>query len=171
MKQFIVKNCVKEIKQLLVNLISEAHLNKIIGNNKWTFFLKEKLAILGESYNFQVSVGGFKDDYNSEWLFDLVWFKEEVIGDNSRLIDIPLVVESEWGIKLQDIKYDFEKLLVSRAAIRLMICESSKINLASRIEYFKDAVNMFKMSQKGDFYLIAILLTDTEEFHFEEITF
>ena len=49
-------------------------------------------------------------------LYDVTWLKHE----NDELVDAPLVAECEWGNK-RDIEYDFEKLLLARAGVRLMI--------------------------------------------------
>ena len=54
-----------------------------------------------------------------EWLYDVTWLKYEHEGERL-LIEAPSVAECEWGNK-GDIDDDFEKLLLARAGIRLMI--------------------------------------------------
>ena len=58
-------------------------------------------------------------DYG-EWLYDVVWLKyhEELTDHPIRCV--PLVAECEWG-NYGQIKEDFQKLLLARASVRLMI--------------------------------------------------
>ena len=56
------------------------------------------------------------------WLYDLVWLKYD---ENKSLIDAPLVMESEWDGK-NDVKDDFQKLLLARSKYRVMIFQCDK---------------------------------------------
>ena len=57
-------------------------------------------------------------DYG-ERLYDVTWLDYEKSG-SGELVDAPLAAECEWGNE-GDIEDDFEKLLLARAGIRLMI--------------------------------------------------
>ncbi len=54
---------------------------------------------------------------DGEWLYDVTCLR---YGDDEYLKEVPLVVESEWGDE-HEIFDDFEKLLLCRADLRLMI--------------------------------------------------
>ncbi|MCA6441111.1 MAG: hypothetical protein IM581_14355 [Chitinophagaceae bacterium] len=88
------------------------------GNRVWTRNIKERLCALGTKLKCRVAVGGFRDEYEQEWLYDITWYEED---SENRLIRIPLIVESEWDTSYIGIKYDFEKLLVGNAVRRLLI--------------------------------------------------
>jgi hypothetical protein len=51
------------------------------------------------------------------WLWDMTW----VELSEGKLIDLPLALESEWLRTFDEILFDFEKLLVCRARLRVMI--------------------------------------------------
>lgn len=74
-----------------------------------------------------------------EWLYDVVWRRHDTCG---RLTAVPLVAECEW-LHPREIEKDFEKLLVARASVRLMIYrgkyEGSRVTaerLTSHVEAF-----------------------------------
>jgi len=102
-----------------------------------TRLIKDKLALLGrDTFGYKVYAnslslaltqlegGTFR---NSEWLYDLHWYVEGKSPYTT--VRLPLVVECEWQQKrrgdkanpFSGIKYDFQKLLISNAELRLMI--------------------------------------------------
>lgn len=101
---------------------------------------------------------------NREWLYDLLWYKEDNDGRYSPL-DFPLIVESEWkkrrredkkGDRHSGIKYDFQKLLLSNTGLRLMVFEISKeedLNLLSI--YFNNAIAKYTPLKRGKFLFVA----------------
>ncbi len=69
---------------------------------------------------------GYKSLYSNkcggpgEWLWDFVWIEHDPTSQN--IMALPLVVESEWTTS--NVQYDFEKLIVSRAQLRLIIFQA-----------------------------------------------
>jgi hypothetical protein len=70
--------------------------------------------------------GEFK---KAEWLYDLHWY-EEILPSRYEQTSMILTVECEWGYKRKDdendddysaVKWDFQKLLVTNADLRLLI--------------------------------------------------
>ncbi|MBA4196515.1 MAG: hypothetical protein C0459_03070 [Chitinophaga sp.] len=157
-----------QIENKLINLfnefVNEVDEKKIYGDRLWTKELKKRIAKLGLDEKYQVATSGFKDTYEPEWLFDLTWYSED---DFKRLKKLHLVVESEWDRKYSGIKYDFEKLLIAKADLKLLICQSSHDNLNELFLKFEDAINAFS-NTKGDRYLFAVLDSDSErKFYFK----
>lgn len=149
---------------------SEAKINNYTSNRDWTHYLKVKLATLGkERFDCRVCTSGFNGEHDSEWLYDLVWYKEEGSGDDSKLIDVPLVVESEWNPYLNAMKFDFEKLLVVNASHRLFVGYVHSNNLQTRLDYFKGAVEKYLHGSAGDRFMIALLDMDTKVFSYNLI--
>ena len=149
------------------DFLIEADENKLIGNRVWTNRLKHRIGELGTNEGFQVAAGGFRDLFEREWLYDIVWYVEDA---EKRLIRIPLIVESEWDANYSGIKYDFEKLLVGNAECRLMICQSKPENIEDLFKKLKEAINAFEENY-GDRFLIAILDSRTEsEFYYKTFT-
>ena len=114
------------------------------------------------SYASQVSEWG-------EWMCDVVWWDTY---PNQLLRSIPLAAECEWGNEAA-IWDDFQKLLIIRASVRVMIfraksrCEASKLQ-----EELECQIRCFVSSQEGDRYLFASYV-DSEEspFTVEEYVF
>ena len=151
-----------EIEQQII-IEFEAFLKKknehpVIGDGALTRSLKESIGQLGIKLNNQVATSGFPDIFESEWLYDLVWYQED---NERRLIRVPLIVESEWSRNYQQIKFDFEKLLMGNADRRLMICQWSKNDIETLLEKFKNAIDVFQENEH-DRFLFAILDTETE---------
>lgn len=147
----------EKLKAVLNQVCEESAAGITNGNKSWTKRIKELICSLGtEVYGIGASTGGFAPAFDPEWLYDVTWYQNQE-EEPHMLLDIPLVVESEWSHKFAQVKYDFEKLLVARAGLRLMICQvrvgKSKEYL---FDYFQKAVETCKLSQKGDRYLIAI---------------
>ena len=138
LKDVLSKIIIKEIGETLDTFFS--YKKKSVRPQR-TRLIKDTLSLLGHrklkdkpkyevyanrlSPNLTQSMGGiFK---NSEWLFDLHWYTD---GKNPyTTLTLPLVMECEWQQKrkgdkvnkFSGIKYDFQKLLVANAELRLMI--------------------------------------------------
>jgi hypothetical protein len=116
---------------------------------------------------YEVAVGGFRDKFEREWLYDIVWYVED---PERRLAKVPLIVESEWDRNYSGIKYDFEKLLVGNAERRLMICQCESNDVDALFDKFKKAIETFQENY-GDRFLFAVLDSQTEsEFYFRTYT-
>lgn len=169
MDNLVYTNLETEIIRELNFFILETRQTKLIGNTAWTNGIKRRLGNLGASKGLSVCTSGFRGEFESEWLYDLIWYKEEGTGPEARIIDVPLVVECEWNMHFSHIKYDFEKLLGSNARHRLMICYAHDKSKEGLRKYFREAVDRFLLSKEGDRFLIAILDYKEELFDFELI--
>jgi hypothetical protein len=84
---------------------------------------------------------------------DVVWWDS---GKDGLLRSIPLAAECEWGRNKkdewkQDVWDDFQKLLIIRAAVRVMIfCADSRDRASSLVEELKQQIQCFDSSQEGD---------------------
>lgn len=153
-----------EIISTLNKAVKYLHDNQIYGDNNWTRCFKERLADLGRKYQNDICTSGFADLYNNEWLFDMVWYK---LNDKKYMTEVSLVVESEWGSHIDQIKFDFEKLLTANSTHKLMICQSHPSNYDGLIAYFEEAINCYQMNKIGERYLVAVLDKKEEEFYYE----
>lgn len=129
----------------------------------WTFKIKQGLTDLGISLGYRVCASGVNEATAGEWLYDLVWYDMDELGF---LRSVPLVLESEWLRSLSDIKYDFEKLLVSNAPYKIMICQNGKESVGGLIQYFQTAIKSFNNSALPCVYVVAIFDNDIFGFRF-----
>lgn len=118
---------------------------RYMGDTIWTNRLKERIGDLGIDLGYQVAVGGFRDKFEREWLYDIVWYVED---EEKRPQRIPLIVESERDRHYSGIKYDFEKLLVGNAERRL-ICQSKPNDIDNLFDKFKKAIGQGRESKSG----------------------
>ena len=93
----------------------------------WTTVVKTELCKIGrDRFGCKVCASGVDKADFGEWLYDVTWLEYEKNdrGKLVNLVDAPLVAECEWGNK-GDIEDDFEKLLLARAGVRLMIFDGN----------------------------------------------
>ena len=94
-----------------------------------------------------------------EWLYDVIWVR---MNEQNRVISVPLVAEIEWG-KPGDVWDDFQKLLVARAGVRIMIFD----NHAGLLDELQKHVCQYKNG--GDRYLLAQYVSLAEGFMVVEV--
>ena len=121
----------------------------------WTKAVKTKLCEIGREFGCKVCASGVENagDYG-EWLYDVTWLDYEKSGQGE-LVDAPLVAECEWG-NFNAIVDDFEKLLLTRTDVRLMIFTGFNQAKSEKIaERLARKVSEFKGSRAEDAWLLA----------------
>ncbi len=172
------------IERLAANLSTSFYLE---GRRLRTTKLFEALTLMGDEKGYKVYSHSLSKEFrgkypwfvNREWLYDLLWYTE----DNEEgycPLDFPLIVESEWekkrredktGDKHSAIKYDFQKLLLSNAGLRLMIFQISKEDELNHLsEYFNNAITKYTPLKRGEFLFIAFPYPG-KSFHDKEKSF
>lgn len=152
------------------NVAKKLKTEKQMSDAVWTSNLKQALYKIGKEQRYCIctSLNG-KADYG-EWLYDLCWLKvtnDNCDKDDWEISSIPLAMESEWqpGLAIEE---DFDKLVQSRAALRLMIFQSYSKN-DEILRRLSKRITAFHQSQPEDQYLIAIVDQDNSNFSFVKI--
>ena len=120
----------RAVQKGLDSLTVALHVDEVEGDTVWTKAVKTKLCEIGQDRRFgcKVCASGVDKAANfGEWLYDVTWLEYDKNGRSElearkKLVDVPLVAECEW-FNLGDIIDDFEKLLLARAGVHLMIFE------------------------------------------------
>ena len=99
----------------------------------------------------------------SGWLYDILWWEQD---QNGYVTDIPLVAESEWG-NIEAVKDDFQKLLLARSKYRIMIFQGNPQDILIFIDWGKEQIRNFKLTQSGDRYLFCGFQWGVRQFRFE----
>lgn len=86
---------------------------------EWTDCVYKALRVMGESRGYEVYCSDGKKGYG-EYLLDVVWF-------HPLTFHADVAVECEWK-EGPDIAYDFEKLLWTKASLKMMICDPQRRN-------------------------------------------
>lgn len=157
---------INSLKEVFNNFLADVKSQQIKGDGLWTKELKERLGELGLSaaWNCNVATGGFPKYFEAEWLFDMTWYKE---NENGQLRELVMVLESEWTKSYTAIKYDFEKLLICKCPLKVMICQWPKGDLINLFEKIESSINAFG-STNNETYLLVVLDSSTDkEFIFE----
>ena len=125
------------------------------GYKKATEAVKNKLSEIGqEKLGCYVCASGVQRANWGEWLYDVTWLEYDC--DGGSLVDAHLAAECEWG-NCGDIKDDFQKLLLARASVRLMIfggwdeCGSKR-----KLEWIANEIGNFKPSLDEDAWLLVL---------------
>jgi hypothetical protein len=115
----IIENRVREAIERAVDTAR----NSILGRSDryWTLRIQQELTALGRDLGFRVRGARPRaddDGWDVGWLWDMTWIRP--FGEHG-LAEIVLALESEWSPKFDEILWDFQKLLVSRAHLRAMV--------------------------------------------------
>ncbi len=118
----------------------------------WTAAIMFEVLKAGNRLKYSVWVRRCSDEMTSEWLWDMTWL-HFAGGDN--LLGIPLALESEWNLNLNEILWDFRKLLVSRADLRVMIFQASVHTASDRLDRLVQEIRQYSGTRQGDRYLLV----------------
>jgi hypothetical protein len=150
--------------------------------------IKYNLVKLGHELNYRVYANGLTPEQCDEqsqkykfvcreFLYDIHWYKD-IDGKFYTPETVALVAESELGDTRKGdlskqrnpaIKFDFQKLLMANAELRLMIVKVYKSNhLAELNDYFEDAIREYKLLKKGSCFLFICFVHDTKELFYAE---
>jgi hypothetical protein len=134
-------------------LLRGAATEKWPSDRIWTGDLISALGRLGQERNYYVcGKHGHKYGGQDEWLYDLVWLLQSSDGV---IVDVPLILESEWGVKRsEDIREDFEKLLLGRAQHRVMVFQQ-RSDVKRVCDRYIEKMQRFGLTQVGDRYLFV----------------
>ena len=140
------------------------------STSQWTSSILTALCRIGkeqEQFNYSVHAStNFVDKqykHGGEWLYDVIWCEYE--GDF--LKSVPLAAECEWKNR-GHIKDDFEKLIQSRAAVRVFVFNGGYSENGAEVLANKlcDWVGAFEGRQKGDTYLLVGYESDKKSWWF-----
>lgn len=142
-------------KHEIMRLISEG-LNRLDAGSpsKVTeVAVKAKLCRIGrDEFGFYVCAKNVEGTDCGEWLYDVTWLEYDC-ADNS-LIDAHLAAECEWGER-EHVYDDFQKLLLARASVLLMIFDGDKCGSMETTGWLAEKVGKFNGSCDEDAWLLA----------------
>lgn len=150
-----------------------------------TRFVKKILIKLGHKLNYKVYANGLnevdlqeinQDFINREWLFDIHFYTES--NTPYSVISLPLVAECEWNsrrkgdtnVPFSGFKYDFQKLVVSNAELRLMIFKIKRLNDLIELQtYFENVIYNYKHLENKAKFLFIAFDDNKKTFHYKQI--
>lgn len=118
----------------------------------WTQAVKRQLGNLGEQVGCSVCTSGFRGCFDGEWLFDLCWY---INSSEGRLLRLLLAAESEWSRDLKAVRYDFEKLLVAKAQLKLMVFQATGAAIEQTFRMLSVGIETYEGGSTGEIYLLA----------------
>ena len=146
---------------------------EIATNGEWTEAVETELCRIGRSFGYEVYANPRyvpeRERDGGEWLYDVTWLEYDR-RDTGELTDAPLVAESEWG-DLPHIEDDFEKLLLARAGVRVMIFGGGDEPVSRKIaERLAVKVREFNGARAEDAWLLAAWEQDGDAWRFRYFT-
>jgi len=149
--------------------------------SEWTARIKAAIAELGYERHYSVWGSGLteKEDattggriVNQEWMFDLAWINYSGHGLTRSMNSLPLAMESELPlgpkhVKEEKVLDDFEKLVISHAALKVMVFQVDKISQAeNQFRRLERHAQAFDSQNPASSYLLAALVWGTKpSFH------
>ena len=131
---------------------------------EWTVAVKRQLGKVGLERGYSVCATDGGGKYESEWLFDLIWYTND---SQDNLENIQLIAEVEWAMSYDEIQYDFEKLKAGRADLRVLIFQApDRQKIDEYMRRFIKNIAAFKYSMRGDRYLFAAYDQRSEVFEY-----
>ena len=131
-------------------------------NSVWTLDVKTALGITGKAHDCWVCSAGVPAHAcdSGEWLYDVAWLSYQPDGEEY-LLSADLVVECEWNPGFDHLDEDFQKLLLARATVRLMIFDGGNAAGANRLaNHLARQVAAFRCSRDDDVWLLAAWVGD-----------
>ena len=171
-----------EIMRAVQDGLNNLEIDNPKGDTEWTEAVKTKLCTIGQEFG--CKVGAKKNEVEKayrdfgEWLYDVTWLKYERERDGLKwpataLIKVPLVAECEWGVDehLEYIIEDFEKLLLARADVRLMIFDGNQEPGSKEIaDRLARKIRLFDSTEEGDTWLLAAWEGSNQDWSFRYFT-
>jgi len=173
---------IKEIRDVLGGTLKKANKvepAKLESTKWWTKQIMRALCGWGLEKGFWVGAAGMshpenrkrfpqkhRENIGNEWLYDLTCLK--YTSNQEWLTGIPLVAECEWG-NMEQIYEDFEKLLLARADVRLMIFNGNYFRNGQNsipsngLDVFRRYIGKCDVTHTGDTYLFAARLHDNKD--------
>lgn len=135
------------------------------GNRAWTEAVKIAVGDIGTQLGYEILANQVPNraHFQSEWLFDLTWYQ----GSNKGILSLPLVLECEWSQHYEDLRHDFEKLLVTNSDLKIMIFEATKEKADELVAQLDSAIRNFHGTDFAETYHICTLLLSAEEYRFQ----
>lgn len=125
---------------------------------EWTKAIKIAIGDLGASHGYEVLAGGVPErNFDKEWLYDLTWYKAWSAGEEHGLRCAPLILESEWISDFENIRVDFEKLLVGKAEYKVMVFQAKTQDIAEQMRRLKQAIDNYQGCKTAETYILACL--------------
>ena len=145
----------EDLEGVLNRLGAEAKAQDGWQRERWTRSVKKELVRSGRENGYRTCASGIPDNAPAacrpdwgEWLYDVVWLDAPDQGFSVN--SVPLVAEVEWGNE-GEVWDDFQKLLVARAHVRVMIFDEHP----GLVERLTQKIERFTGSATGDRYLLA----------------
>ncbi len=153
----------EELLLLIKEAFSTIHKSEnIYGRKNWTVAYFDKLKEIGLQNNYKVyssSTSEMISEKNGggEWLYDLIWSIEgtDESAWKQKYKGLKLICEAEWDTKLDAILYDFQKLAVGKAEIKIMLCQfNNPENLSNIIKSCEQSID-HSLYEDGSRYILV----------------
>ena len=122
----------------------------------WTNAVKSSVAgaIHGQGLAIHTNCAQIQDAKQKEWIYDLCAIEK---NEKGHLLSVKLVLESEWSNNRKERQWDFQKLLIARAELRVFVTQARTAAAATAaLEQCQAEVVQSSVSLRGDRFIVCI---------------
>lgn len=149
------KLLIESLNKVFNNFLADAEFRKIKSEGIFNKELKETVELVNRCLPKCVKSG---------CLLDLAWYDD---NEKGQLIELVMVLESEWAKSFAGIKYDFEKLLICKCPLKVMVCQWTKADIQNLFDKIESSINAFGSSTDETYLLVVLDSSTDKEFIFK----
>jgi len=142
---------VDKFENILKEHLAKIPKEKLDGKSDWTSAVKKCLLEIADEYGLSSSCHlslpihkKYKKHDNHEWLCDVMLY----IATPEKIEEVILCAESEWNTDVDEVFFDFSKLLVIKSRYHLMIHNMSK--KSGSLEEMENYIDNSKVCKKEE---------------------
>lgn len=134
--------------------------------SEWKRQIAAGVGDLGDANDWEVC-SEVKELFEPEWLYDLVWWRNDSTG---HLSEVYLVLESERDGRERPIMVDFEKLLVAKSTLKVMIFQGYNHSIPELLRKQEAGIKAFQRHDADEIFILAAFNNDLSRFEFRQVT-
>ena len=162
--------CEHEIDQILTRIVKAIreipdevrHAGRGNGDRAWTSQVMRSFKSLGYELGYWVCPDPFQA--TAAFLYDLSWYR---CDGQERIVETPLVLESEWSTDVGKIEYDFGKLLQAKSLFKVMIFQSWHLTVEEITARLVECIKAYELRCPTECYVLAGFCQKSRKFQFE----
>jgi len=140
------------------------------GRRRWTLIIKQALADAGRKRQYEVYGSQIKNADGGEWLYDMCWLRYDRRKSHKPLRSLEMALESEWSRNDDEVLGDFEKLVVSKAKLKVVICDALvEAEVDDVFSWLPKVVGDYEDPGNQDCYLFCVLDRKKNKFRFSTV--
>jgi hypothetical protein len=162
---------IDEIKNGLIELATELNGESDLF---WTKSIKDLFYKITNKLNLPYGTMPTNEEIgeNRQWVFDLIWYeldKNSLEEKYKPLLSLPLILECEWKPFYEDLVWDFDKLIIAKADMKVFIFQingNSQFDGKTTVNNLKQRMYSFQEKNLNETYFFIYWYENKFNFDF-----